>query len=476
MFLAAMPEEERLMTQTLGGGIEDLRAAMFGTVIVPTDQGYDDARRVWIADFDRRPAVVARCATASDVAAAVRFAQAEGLEIAVRGGAHSMSGQSVVDDGLVIDLSAMRQVAVDGKERRARVGGGALLSDLDAAAQAHGLAVPLGAIGHTGVGGLTLGGGMGWLSRQGGLTIDNLVSAEVVLADGRIVRASDDEHPDLFWAIRGGGGNFGVVTEFEFRLHEVGPMIEFGLFFWDIEQGGDALRLIRDVVPELPRSMNVIIAAMSAPPAPFVPAQHHFTPGFALLLAGFGDAAEHASVVARLRAAVPPLFDHVAPMPYVALQQMLDEANGWGQYNYEKSTHVDDLTDGVIEMLVEHLPRRGSPQSIVFGYRLDNAYCEVGDDDTAFGGTRRPQYALFNIGVAQTAELLVAEREWARSLWDALAPFSLGAGAYVNSMTEYDERRVRAAYGEAKLERLAEIKGSYDPGNVFHRNINIKPA
>ena len=464
------------MTQTLGDGIEDLRAVMSGTVVVPTDEGYDDARRVWNADIDRRPAVIACCATAADVAAALRFAQAEGLEIAVRGGAHSMSGQSVVDDGLVIDLSGMRQVDVAPEERCARVGGGALLSDLDAAAQAHGLAVPLGAIGHTGVGGLTLGGGMGWLSRQAGLTIDNLVSAEVVLADGRIVRASDDEHPDLFWAIRGGGGNFGVVTEFEFRLHEVGPMIEFGLFFWDIEQGADALRLVREVVPELPRSMNVMITAMSAPPAPFVPAQHHFTPGFALLLAGFGGAAEHASVVARLRAALPPLFDHVAPMPYVALQQMLDEANGWGLYNYEKSTQVEDLTDGVIEVLVEHLPRRSSPQSIVFVYRLDNAYCEVGEDDTAFGGVRRPQYALFNIGVAPTPELLVAERRWARSLWDALAPFSLGVGAYVNTMTEYEEHRVRAAYGEAKLERLAQIKGSYDPGNVFHRNINIKPA
>jgi FAD/FMN-containing dehydrogenase len=464
------------MTQTLGDGIEDLRAAVAGTVIVPADKDYDFARRVWNADIDRRPAVIARCATATDVAAAVRFAQAEGLEIAVRGGAHSMSGQGVVDDGLMIDLSGMRQVAVDPDARRARVGGGALLSDLDAAAQAHGLAVPVGAIGHTGIGGLTLGGGMGWLSRQAGLTIDNLVSAEVVLADGRIVRASDDEHADLFWAIRGGGGNFGVVTEFEFRLHEVGPMVEFGLFFWDMEQGAEALRLIRDVVPELPRSMNVIITAMSAPPAPFVPAQHHFTPGFALLLAGFGGAEEHASVVARLRAALPPLFDHVSPMPYVALQQMFDEANAWGLCYYEKSTHVGDLTDGVIEVLTEHLPRRSSPQSIVFIYRLDNSYCEVGEDDTAFGGIRRPQYALFNIGVAPTSELLVAERQWARSLWDALGPLSLGVGAYVNSMTEYEEHRVRAAYGDAKFERLAQIKGTYDPGNMFHRNINIKPA
>lgn len=462
------------MTRTVGN-VEDLRSTMAGPVFTPADTGYDDARRVWNADIDRRPAVIARCTSAADVAAAVRYAQAEDLEIAIRSGAHSMSGQSTVDDGLMIDLSGMRQVAVDPPARLARAGGGALLADLDAATQAHGLAVPVGAIGHTGVGGLTLGGGMGWLTRQAGLSIDNLASAEVVVADGRTLRASDAENPDLFWAIRGGGGNFGVVTEFEFRLHEVGPIVEFGLFFWGLDHAAEALRAIREVVAELPRSCNVILAGLNAPPAPFVPAQHHFRPGVALLLAGFGDAAEHAAAVSRVRAAAP-LFDHVAPMPYVALQQLLDEANAWGQYNYEKSTNLDELSDDVIEVLTGNIGRRTSPQSVLFLYRLDQAYCEVAEDATAYGGTRTPQYAVFAIGVGTSPEVVVAERAWARSLWDELRPHSRGVGAYVNTMTEQEEHRVLAAYGQAKYDRLARIKGEYDPGNVFHRNINIKPA
>jgi FAD/FMN-containing dehydrogenase len=464
------------MTQIVGGRAEALRAAMAGAVICPQDPGYDEARAVWNADIDRRPTVIARCGSAADVAVAVGYAQAEGLEVAVRGGGHSMSGQSVVDGGLVVDLSGLRRVDVDAPARRARVGGGALLADVDAATQAHGLAVPSGVVGHTGVGGLTLGGGMGWLSRRAGLTIDNVVSAEVVLADGRVVRSCPDEEPELFWAIRGGGGNFGVVTEFEFRLHEVGPMIEFGLLFWGRDQAADALRTLRQEIPDLPRSLNVIIAAMNAPPAPFVPEQHHFREGVAAMLVGFAGAEEHAAAAARLRDAVPPLFEHTGPMPYVALQQMLDEANRWGQYYYEKSTYVDDITDPVVDALVDHLHRRTSPMSVALIYRLDQAFCEAGELDTAFGGTRSPQYAVFGVAASPTPELLAADREWSRSLWTALQPHSKGIGAYVNGMTECEEQRVRAAYGDAKYERLARIKAGYDPQNVFHRNINIRPA
>ena len=273
----------------------------------------------------------------ADVVAAVRFAQDRGLEIAVRGGAHSMPGLSVCDDGLVIDLSQLNRVTVDPDAKRARLQGGALLSDLDSATQAHGLAVPAGLIGHTGIGGLTVGGGMGWLTRQSGLSIDNLASAEVVVADGRALRTAEDENADLFWAIRGGGGNFGVVTEFEFRLHEVGPMVQVGLFFWELDQGGEEVRLMRDVIADLPRSLNAVPAAgLNAPPAPFVPVEYHHQPGYSLLLAGFGDPAEHQQVVDRIRQTLPPLFDHVTPMPYTALQQLLDEANAWGFYGYDK--------------------------------------------------------------------------------------------------------------------------------------------
>ena len=365
-----------------------------------------------------------------------------------------MPGHSVCDDGLMIDLSRLNEVTVDPEAQRARVQGGALLHDLDAATQAHGLAVPAGVVGHTGVGGLTLGGGMGWLTRQGGLSIDNLVSAEVVVADGRILRASDDENADLFWAIRGGGGNFGVVTEFEFRLHEVGPIVQFGLLFWPQEQPADALRLMRDVIADLPRSLNAIAAAaLTAPPAPFVPAEHHHKAGCALLLTGFGDPAEHQQVLERVRAALPPLFEVVSPMPYVAVQQLLDEANAWGFYGYEKSAYIENLTDEVIDVVTAHAPLKGSPLSLLLFYRLDEAYTEVGENDTAFGGGRTPRYVGFFIGLCPAPEMLAAERQWVRSLWDAMRPHMMNDGTYINALNEEDEQRIRGRT-EPKYDRL----------------------
>ena len=447
-----------------------------GSVITPEDPGFEDARRVWNADIDLRPAAIIRCATSDEVASAVSWAQERGVEIAVRGGAHSMSGASSVEGGVVIDLTPMCHVSVDPLAKRARVGGGAMLADLDAACQEHGLAVPAGMISHTGVGGLTLGGGMGWLTRQAGLTIDNLISAEVVLADGRILRASAKEHPDLFWALRGGGGNFGVVTEFEFQLHEVGPMVEFGMFFWGLEQGADMLRLTRDLIATLPRELNIVIAALNAPPAPFVPEEHRFRPGYALLLTGFGPAAQHAEVADQIRTALPPLFEMVSPMPYVALQQMLDEPNAWGHFNYEKAAYLSDLSDEAIEIIADFVPQKTSPLSVMLVYRLDGAYSDVGENDTAFGGERTPRYSVFMIAVTPEKSLLAADRAWVRSFWDAMQPAAQGVGSYVNSMAEYDDDRLRSTYGQDKLTRLRSVKAEYDPGNVFHRNVNIKPA
>ena len=357
---------------------------MEGSVITPADRGFDDARRVWNAGIDRRPAVIARCASAADVVAAIGYAREHGLEVAVRGGAHNPAGTAVCDDGLMIDLSLMNTVEVDPLSRRDRVGGGALLADVDAATLAHGLAVPAGLVSHTGVGGLTLGGGMGWLTRKFGLSIDNLVSAEVVTADGRVLRASADEHPDLFWAIRGGGGNFGVVTSFEFALHEVDPMVQLGLFFWPLDQGAQAMRLAREIIRAMPPEINAVVGALNAPPAPFVPEQHHFASGYALVLTGFGSGPEHAELVTQIRDHLPPLFDLVTPMPYVKLQTLLDEANAWGVYAYEKGTYVEDLSDAVIETVTEHVPRKKSPMSLLLFYRLDGAYSEVGDDETAY--------------------------------------------------------------------------------------------
>ena len=317
---------------------------------------------------------------------------------------------------------------------------------------------------------------MGWLTRQAGLSIDNLVSAQVVTANGQIRRASADENPDLFWAIRGGGGNFGVVTEFEFRLHEVGPVVQAGLLFWDLEQGRDVLGVAREIIAALPRDLNIIVAGLNAPAAPFVPMQHHHQPGYVLVVAGFGSAAGHAQVMTRIRQALPPLWEFATPMPYVALQQMLDEANAWGFHTYDRGTYLEDLSDKTIEVVTDHLPRKNSPLSALLFYRLDQAYSQVGEDDTAFSGGRSPRYAVFIVAVCPTPQLLAADRAWVCSFWEALRPHSLGTGSYVNAMTEFEGDRVRASYGPAKYQRLATIKRKYDPRNLFRHNANIQPA
>jgi FAD/FMN-containing dehydrogenase len=469
------------MTQLTEDRIGELRAELDGPVIAPGDAAFDEARRVWNAGINRYPAAIARCESAADVAAAVTFARSQGLDVSIRGGAHNTAGTAVCDDGLMIDLSAMNAVMVDPGARLATAGGGALLADLDAATQAHGLAVPAGLISHTGVGGLTLGGGMGWLTRRFGLSIDNLASVEVVTAAGDILRASADEHPDLFWAIRGGGGNFGVVTSFEFRLHEVDPMVDLGLFFWPLEQGAAALRVARDVVAAMPAEVNAVVGAINAPPAPFVPEQHHFAPGYVLLLTGFGSPGKansgYADIVADIRRRLPPLFDLVTPVPYVSLQQMLDEASAWGAYAYEKGTYIEDLSDDVIEVLTAHIPRKTSPKSMVLLYRLDGAYSEVDEDATAFSGGRSPRFDVFIIGVAPDAAGLGAEHNWVTTFWEALRPHAVGSGdGYLNGTSDYQDDRVRGSYGPQKYDRLARIKAEYDPDNLFHVNANIVPA
>ncbi len=465
------------MGTTAVGGIGELRAALDGPVIAPGDAAFDEARRVWNAGVDRRPAVITQCTSAADVAAAVGFARGRGLEVTVRGGAHNPAGTAVCDGGLMIDLSPLNSVVVDPPARRAQAGGGALLADLDAATVAHGLAVPAGLVSHTGVGGLTLGGGMGWLSRKHGLTIDNLAAAEVVTADGQVRQVSATEHPDLFWAIRGGGGNFGVVTSFEFALHELDPMVQFAMFFWGLDQGRDMLRLAREITADMPPDVNAVFGAVNAPPAPFVPAEHQLAPGYALLLAGFGAARGHAELVSRIRGALPPLFDLVTPMPYVQLQQLLDEGNAWGSHAYEKGTYVAELSDPVIDVITERVPRKNSPMSVLLFYRLDGAYCRAGDDDTAFSGGRTPRYGTFIIGQAPGPELLAAERGWVRGTWEALRPHAIGSGdGYINGATDFSGDQVRASYGPAKYSRLAAAKARYDPGNLFRHNANIRPA
>lgn len=462
------------MTQIID--FDALCKELSGTALIRGDIGYDEARSAWNGEIDRYPALIARCADAADVAAAIGYARSSDLELSVRGGFHATAGHAICDDGVMIDLSQMCAVEVDPVARRARVGGGATLADLDAATQAHGLAVPAGIISHTGVGGLALGGGLGWLTPLYGLTADNLVSAQVVTADGRTLRAAADEHPDLYWALRGGGGNFGVVTEFEFQLHEVGPLVHVGLLFWTADQGAEVLRLGRDVFATLPANANAMIISTGVPPAPFVPEQYHFMPSYALAVIGFGSAAEHAGLLAPIREALAPLFEFVTPMPYTQLQRMFDDGPCWGVRCYEKALYLDGLSDDTIAVITEHQARKGSPQSLLELYRLGGAYAAVGEDETAFGGRRCDRMGVFIIGLTADSESLHAERRWVRSFWDALRPYATGAGGYINAMAEPDDDRVRASYGPAKYERLAQIKAEYDPDNVFHRNANIKPA
>ncbi|HEY4568984.1 MAG TPA: FAD-binding oxidoreductase [Kribbella sp.] len=462
------------MTQLAESGLDALRAGLEGTVFTPSDDGYDEARRLWNAEHVRQPSVIVQVRSAADVQAAVRYATAEGLEIAVRGGAHNIAGLSSVDNGLMIDLARLNQVTVDPEARRARVGGGALLGDLDAATQEHGLAVPAGIVSHTGVGGLTLGGGMGLLTRMHGLSIDNLESVRVVIADGSLLRAAEDENADLFWAVRGGGGNFGVVTEFEFRLHRAGPIVHYGIAFWGQDQGAELLRAARELIPALPREINVMVGCVNAPPAPFVPAEHHFKLGYALIVVGFGSPEQHAEAMAQVRGLQPPLFEFATPMPYTAVQQLLDEPNAWGAYHYEKGSYLENLSDAAIDVITEHFPRKTSPQSVALLYHLDQGYLETADDATAFSGQRTERYAMFIIATTPLQEALDAERAWVRTLWAALQPHTINIGSYVNGMAEPDQARIRAAYGD-KYDRLVEAKRKYDPGNVFHRNQNIVP-
>jgi FAD/FMN-containing dehydrogenase len=465
------------MTSQRADGVSAFRATFPGQLLTPGDADYDKSRRVWNGAIDRKPAVIAHCTTAEQVASAIRFAREKRLEITIRGGGHNFAGFAVCDGGLMIHLGAMNAVAVDPVSRRAVCGGGATWADLDAATQEHGLATPGGFISHTGIAGLTLGGGIGWLTKKAGLSCDNLVSAEMVTADSRVVRASSRENPELFWGLRGGGGNFGVVTSFEFALHSVGPIVHLGFFFYGLENGPDALRFARDFIDSVPAEVTAFIGiGLSAPPAPFVPEPYRFRLGHALLVVGFGSAEEHSVVAARVRKALPPLFELVTPIPFVALQQMFNDSATWGTLGYEKALFLDGLSDAAIATIGEHVPRRSSPLSFCPTFTMNGAYRALGDADTAFGGSRSPGYVFNIVGAALDRENYEADRNWSRNFWDAMRPHARGSGSYVNFIAEDDDDRVRASYGGEKYERLARIKKQYDPENVFHFNANIKPA
>jgi len=453
--------------------VDQLRAGLRGTLLTPGSEQYDEARTVWNAMHDRRPALIVRCAGASDVVEALRIARANGLAVAVRGGGHNIAGNAVCDDGLVIDLSAMRSVHVDATARTARVEPGATLGDFDREAQAFGLATPLGINSTTGVAGLTLGGGFGWLSRSLGLSIDNLLSADVVLANGELVRASETEHPDLFWAIRGGGGNFGIVTSFEFRLHRVGPMVMSGLIVHPLAAGRDVLRFYRDFVARAPEQLVCWFVMRKAPPLPFLPVEWHGREILVLAACWAGPMEEAERALAPLRAFGKPLADVIAPTPYAAWQTVLDPLLAPGARNYWKTHDFRTLSDGLIDVMLEHAGRIPDAQTEIAFAQLGGAVSRVPTEATAY--THRDAEYVMNVhgrwsDPAKDGEVI----GWARELFRAAAPFATG-GAYVNFLTHEEGDRVRAVYG-TNFARLVEVKTKYDPANVFRGNQNILPT
>jgi FAD/FMN-containing dehydrogenase len=456
--------------------ITALRATIAGEVLSPTDAGFARARAevLWNGNIAHQPALITRPTSNEDVAATIAFARTRGLNLSVRGGGHGYAGKAVVENGVVIDLSRLDSVRVDPHARRAYVGGGATWAAVDAATVEHGLAVTGGTISHTGVAGLTLGGGVGWLMSRQGLSCDNLAAATLVTADGRTVTVSEEEHPQLLWGLRGAGSNFGVVTELVFALGEVNPLTNLGLFFWRAEDAAGPLRFARDYLYDLTPEMGALIAGLSAPPEPFVPPELQGAPGFAVLVVSWGSVEDHAAAVEPLRTR-GPAFELVTPIPYVALQQMLDPGSPWGVRAYDKSLNFDELPDEAIEVLVSRLPRKSSPLSLVPLFPLRGSVRDIPDDATAFGPPRSRRWVVSMEAVAPDEETLAADRQWARDLWTSLRPYAPDDGAYVNFEYDADEARVRASYGEQKYRRLAALKAEWDPDNVFRSNVNITP-
>ena len=451
-----------------------LDGAFAGELLAPGDPGYDTARSLWNGDIDRRPRLIARCATVEDVVRAVRHAREVGLPLSVRGGGHGVGGHAVVDDGLMIDLSPMKAIRVDPATSTVRAQAGVVLGELDRASQASGRAVPAGIVTHTGISGLTLGGGIGWLMRKHGATVDNLLAAELVTADGQIVRASADEEPDLFWGLRGGGGNFGVVTSFEYQAHELGPVVLAGSVGYPLEDGDGVLRGYRDVVADAPDELTTIVSVRKVPPLPSYPEAHHGRPVVSIGACYAGDLARGEEVVRPLRELGVPLYDSVAPCPFLDFQGVFDPGVLWGWGYYWNSWEVPPLSDEVIDQLVDAAGRLPTPQSYVILFQLGGALARVSEDATAY-----PQRdAAFNVNI-NGVWLSPADRQaavaWVRALYAALEPYAHGR-AYVNFIGDEGQDCVRLAYGAEKYARLLALKDRFDPENVFRLNQNIQPS
>jgi hypothetical protein len=452
--------------------VNELRTRMRGELIQPDDPNYDVARKVYNAMIDRHPSLIARCVDAGDVIAAVNFARSQQLPLAIRGGGHNGPGLGVVDDGLVIDLSGLKGVRVDPQARTARVGGGAVWGEVDHATNAFGLATPSGIISTTGVGGLTLGGGIGHLSRKLGLAIDNLLEVDMVLADGSFATANADQNSDLFWAVRGGGGNFGVVTSFLFQLSPVGA-IYGGPMVWPLERAAEVMRWWDGIIATAPDDLNGFFAFLKVPPGPPFPEEWHAKTACAVVWAYTGPLEQAEEVFKPMRAFGPPVIDFVGPLPQPALQSMFDPLYPTGMQWYWRGDFVQELSDAAIARHVAHGSKLPSVQSTMHLYPINGAVHRVGTQDTPFS-FRDARYSEVIVGVdpdPANAELVT---NWCKDYWDALHPYSMG-GAYINFMMDEGQERIQATY-RGNYGRLAAIKQKYDPHNLFHVNQNIRPS
>jgi hypothetical protein len=452
--------------------VERLRTRFRGALLRPGEEGFDEARRVWNGAIDRRPALIARCAGADDVVEAVRFARERDLLVSIRGGGHAVAGHGVCDGGVMIDLSLMKAVRVDPATRTARAAGGMLWSELDRATQPFGLATTGGIISHTGIGGLTLGGGLGHLMRKHGLTVDNLLGVDIVTADGDRVRADATSEPDLFWGLRGGGGNFGVATSFEYRLHPVGPLVLGGPIFWRLADAPAVLRAVRELAEKAPDELGITLVLRLAPPMPFLAPEHYMKPVIGVVLVWAGDPAAGSKVIEPLRRVATPIADVVRPVPYLFLQSMLDGGAPHGIHYYWKSHRLHTFDDRVVDLILGRAEALTSPLSQIGLWLVGGAVSRAPLDATAVDG--RESGFETNITAAWPPSNPDGKRHvaWVRDTWDALRPYS--AGIYANFLSDEGPEGVEAAYG-ARLARLTDLKSRWDPTNFFRMNANIAP-
>lgn len=453
--------------------VESLRGQLHGSLILDGDSGYDEARTIWNAMIDRHPALIVCCQDAADVAAGVNFAREQGLPLSVKGGGHNIAGLAVGEGSLMLDMSAMREIQVDPDRLIARAQPGCLLSDLDRETQEHGLATVLGFISATGIAGLTLGGGFGYLTRRYGWTCDNVTAMEVVTADGRIVRAAEDENADLFWGLRGGGGNYGVVTSFEYRLYPVGPEIIGGGIAWPAKDAGDVLALYRDWAAQAPPEHTCVAVLRKAPPAPWLKPEIHGQPIVAFFVCDTGALADAEARVAPIKAFGAPVGDIIQPRPYRAQQSLIDATQPPGRRDYWKSEYLPALEPELLARLVEHAGRMISPFSGITIFPIDGALNRLPGDYSAVGN-RDARFVLAIACAWEKAEDDAANIAWVRSTWQDVRRFSTG-GTYVNFLTEEEgDERIHAAYGD-NYTRLAQLKAKWDPDNLFRANKNVAP-